>query len=94
MSQIPPEEKQKNGQPLSHFISINFLKAVAIPYIPVIIGLGIAFFLKDFNSRVAFSLGFFVAGFKGVLRIIVYRRKPLSAAYSTSHFIGDLLFIL
>src|SRR5574338_1100891 len=94
MAQIPPEGEQKNSQPVSHLVSVNLFKAVVIPYVPLIIGLGILLFLKNSNSPLAFSLGFFIAGFWGVLRIIVYRQKPLSTAYSASRFVGDLLFIL
>lgn len=94
MSQIPPDDKQEDNQQLSQLIAMNFLKGVAIPYIPVIIGLGIMFFLKDYNSRAAISLGFFIAGFRGILRMIIYRQKSLSAVYSQSRFVGDILFTI
>lgn len=94
MSQTPREGKPKNGQQLRRLISIGFFRVVVIPYVPLAIGLGISFLLKAFDTRIAWSLGLFVVGFRGILRMIIYRQKPLAAIYSTGRITGDLLFML
>jgi hypothetical protein len=75
-------------------MSIGFLKAVVIPYIPVMVGLGLIFALKSTDAHIAWSFGLFLIGIRGILRIMVYRVWFLSAVYSKSRLLSDSLFVL
>jgi len=86
--------------------TIDFLNRYIVPWIPILIGIGIAFLLSNIlSARIAFTLGFFIAGFSGVIAFIrqefVTGRYPLSGKwamivglFTTIMFWGAALYIL
>lgn len=93
-SLIPPHEDSNDRKQLGQLMSLSFLKAVVIPYIPVICGVTLIFALKSADAQIAWSFGLFLIGFRGILRIMTYRVGLLSAAYSKSRLLSDVLFVL
>ena len=62
---------------------IDFLNRYIVPWIPILVGIGIAFLLSNILSvRIACTIGFFIAGFSGIIAFtkqeFVTGRYPLS----------------
>ena len=88
------QQAQSNLAPLSEEESENLtqsrklmikdaLAKSSIQNIPIIIGVGIFFLLKDSRSNIVTSLTFFIFGFTGILRIVLPSKEVISGLYSS-----------
>ena len=88
------QQAQSNLAPLSEEESENLtqsrklmikdaLAKSSIQNIPIIIGVGILFLLKDSRSNIVTSLTFFIFGFTGILRIVLPSKEVISGLYSS-----------
>jgi len=94
MSNLYRKEISRNYKQDSRLISQNIFKAVIIPYTFVIASLALMLSLKQFGYQLAIGVGLFIAGFKGILKIFIYRQSQLSMSYTQGRFIGDILYVI
>ena len=100
------QQAQNNLVPLSKEESENLTRSrklmvkdvlakSSVQNIPIIIGVGVLFLLKDSRSSIVTSLTFFIFGFTGILRIVLPSKEVVSGLYSSkSKLISGVLITI
>ncbi len=93
-SSLSSDEKQERTKSANIAIKDGLLK-MFLQYIPIIIGLAIILLFRSSIPEIAPSLGLFVMGFTGILRIILRPKYISSELYSSkSKIVGNVFITL